>query len=298
MISSANYAFLCQLLRDRSGLVLFGDKKYLIESRLISVARRHGHGSIDDLCRAARNPGAEAIQVDITEAMATNETFFFRDKQPFEQLGSHMLPYLLKARSNRRRLRIWCAAASTGQEPYSIAMLLKDIADRTQGWRIDLLATDLSLEVLERAKAGAYTQFEVQRGLPINLLVKYFRQVGDMWQLDAGIRSMVEFRPLNLLHDFSGLGSFDIVFCRNVLIYFDQITKISVLNRIADVMAPDGFLVLGASETIIGLTDRLRMADGLRGLYTPVRAPRAVQGEGRAAPEEAPRRSLGAARSA
>jgi len=269
MISPANYSLLCRLLRERSGLVLFGDKQYLVESRLVPVARRHGLGSIDDLCRAARNPGAEAIRVDITEAMTTNETFFFRDKQPFEQLAGHMLPYLLKARSNQRRLRIWCAAASTGQEPYSIAMLVKEIADKTVGWRIELLATDISNEVLEKAKSGAYTQFEVQRGLPINYLIKYFKQVGDMWQLDAGVRSMVKFRQLNLLRDFGDLGPFDIVFCRNVLIYFDQDTKTGALDRIADIMAPDGFLVLGASETTIGLTDKLKMIEGMRSLHAP-----------------------------
>jgi chemotaxis protein methyltransferase CheR len=283
MIFAANYAFLCQLLRERSGQVLFGDKQYLVESRLVPVARRHGHRNIDDLCRAARNPGAEAIRVDITEAMTTNETFFLRDKQPFEQLAGHMLPYLLKARANRRRLRIWCAAASTGQEPYSIAMLVKDIADKMPGWRTEILATDISNEVLQKAKAGAYTQFEVQRGLPIAYLVKYFKQVGDMWQLDAGVRSMVRFRQLNLLRDFATLGPFDVVFCRNVLIYFDQATKTSVLDRIADIMEPDGFLVLGASETTIGLTDKLKMIEGMRSLHAPLCGPGRVHGASRPA---------------
>jgi len=269
MISPANYSFLCQLLRERSGLVLFGDKQYLVESRLVPVARRHGVASIDDLCRAARNPGAEAIQVAITEAMTTNETFFFRDKQPFEQLKGHMLPYLLKARANQRRLRIWCAAASTGQEPYSIAMLIKDMADEMPGWHVEILATDISGEVIDKARAGAYTQFEVQRGLPINYLIKYFKQIDDMWLLDSPIRSMVKFRQLNLLRDFSSLGPFDIVFCRNVLIYFDQPTKTSVLDRISDVMEPDGFLVLGASETTVGLTSKLKMIDGVRSLHEP-----------------------------
>lgn len=276
MISSANYDFLCQLLRERSGLVLSGDKKYLVESRLVPVARRHGLGSLDDLCRAARNPGADEIQVDICEAMVTNETFFFRDKLPFQHLSDHVLPYLIKARSNRRCMRVWCAAASTGQEPYSIAMLLRDMADKLRGWRIELLATDFSTEVLAKAKIGAYTQFEAQRGLPIDYLIKYFKQVGDMWQLDATVRSMVTFRPLNLLSDFTDLGSFDVVFCRNVLIYFDQPTKSGVLDRIADVLAPDGFLVLGASETTVGLSDRFRTVEGLRGLQVPATGPRAL----------------------
>lgn len=271
-----NYAFLCELLAQRSGLVLSDNKQYLVESRLAAVARRNGLGSIDELIKAVRNPGSEPIRAQITEAMTTNETFFFRDKVPFEQFADYIVPEKLKARSNRRQLRIWCAAASTGQEPYSLAMQLNEMHDKVAGWKIQILATDLSGEVLEKARAGMYTQFEVQRGLPINLLVKYFKQVGDMWQLAPAIRSMVEFRPFNLLDDMKPLGVFDVIFCRNVLIYFDKTRKTEVLDRLNAVLAPDGVLVLGAAETIIGLTERLRPIDGRRGLFQPAGNPVAL----------------------
>lgn len=268
-MSPASYTFLCQMLRERSGLVLTGDKQYLIESRLMPVARRHQLASIDDLVNAARAASAEKIRADITEAMTTNESFFFRDKTPFDHFTQTMLPNMLRARSNQRRLRIWCAAASTGQEPYSLAMLLKEMPEKVAGWRIEIIGTDLSNEVLEKAKMGMYTQFEVQRGLPIQLLVKYFKQVGDLWQIDPSIRAMVQYKPFNLLQSFAGLGTFDIVFCRNVLIYFEQSTKSDVLERIGKVMTPDGYLVLGAAETIIGLTDKFKGVEGSRGLYSP-----------------------------
>lgn len=269
MMSPSDHAFLTTLLRDRSGLRLHGDKQYLIDSRLLPVARRHGLTVIEDLIRLARGAGSEAVRLDIVEAMTTNETFFFRDKLPFEQFTDVMLPHLLPARSNRKRLRIWCAACSTGQEPYSIAILLKEMAHKLAGWKVEILASDISREVLAKAEAGTYTQFEVQRGLPINLLVKYFRQIGDMWQLDAGIRSMVTFRHFNLLDDFAPLGMFDVVLCRNVLIYFDQELKASMLDRLADAVARDGYISLGAAETVIGLSRRLQVIEGQRALFQP-----------------------------
>ena len=174
--------------------------------------------------------GAEALTTDVVEAMTTNETFFFRDKIPFDHLRDTILPHLIPARANRRELRIWSAASSTGQEPYSIAMCLKEWGPTLAGWRIEIVATDLSQEVLEKSKAGIYSQFEVQRGLPIQLLVKYFKQTGELWQLNADIRGMVQHRQLNLLQDFSHLGKFDVIFCRNVLIYFDQDTKIRTVR--------------------------------------------------------------------
>jgi chemotaxis protein methyltransferase CheR len=201
--------------------------------------------------------------------MTTNESFFFRDKIPFEHFRDIIMPALLTARSAQRRIRIWCAAASTGQEPYSLAMTLKEMGKATAGWRIDIVATDLSTEVLEKAKAGIYSQFEVQRGLPIQLLIKYFTQIGETWQITPDIRAMVQYRPLNLLGDFSHLGPFDLVFCRNVLIYFDQETKIGVLDRIARITERDGYLVLGAAETVIGLSDSFKPIADRRGLYAP-----------------------------
>jgi chemotaxis protein methyltransferase CheR len=175
----------------------------------------------------------------------------------------------MAARGKYQRIRIWCAAASTGQEPYSLAMILKEMESQLDGCRVEILATDISTEVLEKAKSGIYSQFEVQRGLPIQLLVKYFTKVGEMWQLAPEIRAMVQFRPFNLLHDFSRFGTFDFVVCRNVLIYLDQATKIDILDRVAKVMAGDGYLVLGAAETVIGLTHMFKAVADKRGLYMP-----------------------------
>ncbi|HEX7791041.1 MAG TPA: protein-glutamate O-methyltransferase CheR [Afipia sp.] len=261
-----DYEYLRKLLKDRSGLLLSSDKQYLIESRLLPLARKAGLSGIGELVQKIKT-GAEPLIVDVVEAMTTNETFFFRDKVPFDNVRDTVLPQLLKARANRRSLRIWCAAASTGQEPYSLAMLLKDALPA--GWRAEIVATDLSLEVLEKAKAGIYSQFEVQRGLPIQLLVKHFKQVGDVWQLNPDIRAMVRYQQANLLQDFSHFGVFDIIFCRNVLIYFDQPTKIDVFGRMQKVNEPDGFLFLGAAETVIGLTDAYRASPDMRGVYTP-----------------------------
>ncbi len=264
-----DYEYLRKLLKDRSGLVLSADKQYLVESRLIPLARKAGVAGISDLVQKMKG-GAEALTVDVVEAMTTNETFFFRDKMPFDHFRDTIIPTLVKARANRKSLRIWCAAGSTGQEPYSLAMSLKEMGSLLSGWRLEILATDLSQEVQEKSKAGIYSQFEVQRGLPIQLLVKYFKQTGEMWQINSDIRSMVQHRQLNLLQDFSNLGIFDVVFCRNVLIYFDQDTKIGVLNRIMKSMEPDGFLALGAAETVVGLTDSFKPYPDRRGLYYPV----------------------------
>jgi chemotaxis protein methyltransferase CheR len=179
------------------------------------------------------------------------------------------VPELLQARASRRSLRIWCAASSTGQEPYSIAMCLKEFGAALTGWRVEIIATDLAQGVLEKSRAGLFSQFEVQRGLPIQLLVKHFAQIGELWQLNADIRAMVQFRQLNLLQDFSHLGVFDIIFCRNVLIYFDQDTKTNVFGRLARMVEPDGFLMLGAAETVVGLTEAFRPCPDRRGLYSP-----------------------------
>lgn len=268
-MTPADFDYLRKLLRDRSGLVLSAEKQYLAESRLLPVARRHGMTSLTELVAQLRIRPASELAIAVVEAMTTNETFFFRDKMPFENFRDHVMPALVAARAREKRLRIWCAAASTGQEPYSLAMTLKEMGAAIAGLRIEIVATDLSGHVLERAKAGIYSQFEVQRGLPIALLLKYFTQVGDSWQISPEVRGMVQFRTLNLLNDFSPLGTFDVVFCRNVLIYFDQETKIGVFNRIASQVPDDGYLVLGAAETVVGLTDAFKPVQDRRGLYSP-----------------------------
>jgi chemotaxis protein methyltransferase CheR len=268
-VTPHDYDFLRRLLRERSGLVLSADKQYLVESRLLPVARRAGFGALGDLVQRLKGANAEPLICEVVEAMTTNESFFFRDKIPFEHFRNTIVPALLKARAAQRSIRIWCAAASTGQEPYSLALTLREMAQAVAGWRIDIVATDISNEVLEKAKAGIYSQFEVQRGLPIQLLIKYFAQIGDTWQIAPDIRGMVKFRRLNLLADFSHLGMFDVVFCRNVLIYFDHETKTRVLDRIARIVYHDGYLLLGAAETVIGLTDSFKPVAEHRGLYAP-----------------------------
>jgi len=279
-VTPVDYDYLRKLLKDRSGLVLSADKQYLVESRLLPIARRVGVRNLSDLVAKLKTPGSEPLIVEVVEAMTTNESFFFRDKIPFDHFREFMLPSLLKTRAAQHRIRIWCAAASTGQEPYSLAMMLKDMAGPLGGWRTEIIATDLSNEVLEKARAGLYSQFEVQRGLPIQLLMKYFTQSGDTWQISPEIRAMVQFRPLNLLSDFSQLGTFDVVFCRNVLIYFDQPTKIGVLERLARITEPDGYLVLGAAETVVGLTECFRPLADRRGLYVPNAATARAAGNG------------------
>ena len=264
-----DFDFLRQLLRQRSGLMLSAEKQYLAESRLLPVARKHGLGGLTELVAKLRSAAALPLTVDVVEAMTTNESFFFRDKIPFEHFRLTIMPALMAARAREKRIRIWCAACATGQEPYSLAMSLKGLGAALAGWTVDILATDLSNEVLAKAKAGIYNQFEVQRGLPIQSLVKFFSQVGETWQIAPEIRAMVQFRPLNLLNDFSPLGHFDLVFCRNVLIYFDQATKTGVLKRIARQMPADGFLILGAAETVVGLTDAFKPMSDKRGLYVP-----------------------------
>jgi chemotaxis protein methyltransferase CheR len=266
-VTPLEYDFLRKLLKERSGLDLSSDKQYLVESRLIPLARKAGLADLAELVQRIKG-GAEALTSDAVEAMTTNETFFFRDKIPFDHLRQTILPELVQARAHRRTLRIWCAASSTGQEPYSIAMCVREFAALT-GWRVEIVATDLSHEVLEKSKAGIYSQFEVQRGLPIQMLVRYFTQVGELWRLNPDIRAMVTHRQLNLLEDFSHVGTFDVIFCRNVLIYFDQETKAGVFDRLARSIEPDGVLTLGAAESVVGITDAFKPCPDRRGIYRP-----------------------------
>jgi chemotaxis protein methyltransferase CheR len=268
-VTPSEYDYLRGLLKERSGLILAADKQYLVESRLLPLVRKAGVGNLGELVVKLQRPGADLLIAEVVEAMTTNETFFFRDKIPFEHFRETMLPALMSERAPHREIRIWCAACSTGQEPYSLAMSLREMGAALAGWRFDIVATDIAGAVIERANAGIYSQFEVQRGLPITLLLKYFQQVGDKWQVVPEIRAMVKYRQLNLLRDFTALGIFDVVFCRNVLIYFNHDSKIEVLHRIMRSMRPDGFLVLGAAETVIGLTDRFKPHAERRGLYLP-----------------------------
>lgn len=264
----SDFELIAQLLKERSGLSLNKDKAYLLESRLNPVARKWNFAGFDELAQAIRAGRDEALLVEVTEAMTTNESFFFRDQKPFEQFTQMVLPQLMENRKDARRFRIWSAACSSGQEPYTLAMLLKEHEAKLQGWKIEIVATDLSNQILDKARAGLYSQFEVQRGLPITLLVKYFKQTGERWQIDDGVRKMVTFQKFNLLDDMKPLGRFDVVFCRNVLIYFDPPTKTKILSNIADLMPADGFLYLGGAETVLGTSDRFQVLTGQRGIYT------------------------------
>ncbi|MGC2855855.1 CheR family methyltransferase [Novispirillum sp. DQ9] len=267
-----DFDFLAKLVKDSSGLVLTKDKAYLLESRLMPVARKRGFKGLEDLVAKLRL-GDRTLAEDVTEAMTTNESFFFRDQKPFDQFRQVVLPNLLKTRATKKSFRIWCAAASSGQEPYSLAMILKEEAARLAGWRTEIVGTDISRDILQKARAGLYSQFEVQRGLPIQLLVKYFKKRDDQWEIDPAIRAMVQYKEWNLLQDLRALGTFDVVFCRNVLIYFDQPTKGKVLESMAKQMTEDGVLYLGGAETVLGISDKFKPIPGQRGVYAVINNP-------------------------
>ena len=261
------FQFMRGFLKERSGLVLGEDKAYLLESRLTPVARKQGLKDLEELIDKVMKGGDAALHTVVTEAMTTNESFFFRDQKPFDLFRDTVMPHLLEKRAATKRFRIWSAAASSGQEPYSLAMLLTEAAAKFAGWNHEIVGTDLSSEIIAKAKNGRYSQFEVQRGMPITLLVKYFDKDGDQWQVKPNIKAMVDYKVYNLLHDLTPLGKYDVVFCRNVLIYFDQPTKKLVLENIRKLMPDDGFLFLGGAETVLGITDQFAPVPGLRGIY-------------------------------
>ena len=276
-MNQVDFDFISDLLKAGSGLVLTIEKVYLLESRLIPVARKHGHDTLEALIAALRRTPKGPLFTEVMEAMTTNESFFFRDVKPFETFRKVFLPEIIKRRAASKTLRIWCAAASTGQEPYSLAMLLQEEAKQLVGWNCSILGTDISEEVLDRAKSGIYTHFEVQRGLAITQLIKFFEKQGELWQIKPDIRKIVQYRKFNLLDDPSSLGQFDVVFCRNVLIYFDVETKGKVLARIAKVMDKDGILMLGAAETVMGISDAFRPVVGHFGSYELANAEAAIK---------------------
>ncbi|HEY0267032.1 MAG TPA: protein-glutamate O-methyltransferase CheR [Rhizomicrobium sp.] len=242
-----DFAFLARLLRRRSGLLLPPEKRALIERRLAPVMRRFDFRDLEGLLRELRL-GREALAEAVTEAMTVNESSFFRDAGLFAAFEAHVLPRLLAARAGSRRLRIWSAAAACGQEAYSIAILLSELGLARQGWTLELVATDLSAEAIARAEAGRYAACEIERGLDAQAM-RYFRRDGREWQADAALRRMVSFRRFNLLDSYGWLDELDIVFCRNVLMYFDRATRLDVLARMADAMMQDGVLLLGETET-------------------------------------------------
>ena len=266
-MTSADFAVIAAFLKDRSGLIITQDKTYLLETRLAAILRDHKLAGLPGLADHLRKPGPSAVKNSVVDAMTTNETSFFRDSHPFDTMRQSVVPGLIERRASTRALRIWSAACSTGQEPYSLAMMLKDNFPILAGWKVEIIATDLSPTVLDRAREGLYSSFEVQRGLPIQMLIRHFDQEEPYWRIKREIRQTVSFRPLNLLEDFSSLGQFDIVLCRNVLIYFDQPTKMRILRDIARRLSPDGAFLLGGAESVFGLCDSLSALPGLKGVY-------------------------------
>jgi len=266
-----SFSFLAGLVKARSGIVLTADKGYMLETRLAPMLRREGLAGLDALALRLRGPRAESLTAEMVEALTTNESSFFRDGKPFEHL-KRLLPRLAAARPPGQAIRIWSAACSSGQESYSIAMTVADLGAALGGRRVEILGTDISREMLDRAQEGSFTQFEVQRGLPVQMLVKHFRQEGGRWKVTPELRAMTRWQAFNLLDDPRGLGRFDVIFCRNVLIYFDAPTKTRVLAALAGQLAPDGVVYLGGAETVFGLTERLVPLSGERGVYEPARS--------------------------
>lgn len=266
-LSPLAFETLASLLKSKSGLVIGTDKIYLLETRLGGIIKREKLTDLNGLAERLRRPGSDTLVREVVEAMTTNESFFFRDDKPFLHFRSHALPRLVAARPPGSTLRIWSAASSSGQEAYSLAMIVAESAATLAGRKVEIVGTDIARDQLARAREGVYSQFEVQRGLPVQMLMRYFKKEESSWRISDGIRTMVQFREYNLLSDLRALGKFDIVFCRNVLIYFDQPTKARVLEAVAAQMPPDGLLYLGGAETVLGITARFAPMPNERGVY-------------------------------
>ena len=272
VVSAADYGFLAGLLRERCALVLEPGKEYLIKSRLTPLVQRHGLGAIGQLLERLREPTNSGLVTEVVEAMVTTETSFFRDIHPFETLKKTVLPKLIELRRTERQLNIWCAASSSGQEPYSIAILLREYFPELVSWRINLSATDISQEMLTRSRTGRYSQVEVNRGLPTPLLLKWFWQEGGSWELDEQIRSMINFTQLNLAQPWPAMPRWDLLFLRNVMIYFDNSVKKEILGRVSHVLCKDGYLLLGGAETTLNLNDSFYRVETLRSGFYQLKA--------------------------
>jgi len=269
-MTSESFAFLAGLVKARSGIVLTADKGYMLETRLAPLLRRERLAGLDALALRLRAPREEKLAAEVVEALTTNESSFFRDGKPFDHLR-RLLPRIAFARPPGHTIRVWSAACSSGQEAYSVAMVATELGAALGGRRVEILGTDLSREMLDRAQDGTFTQFEVQRGLPVQSLIRHFQQEGSRWRVKPELRAMTRWQPFNLMEDARGLGRFDVIFCRNVLIYFDAPAKSRVLGMLAGMVAPDGVVYLGGAETVLGLTERLAPAAGERGVYEQAR---------------------------
>jgi chemotaxis protein methyltransferase CheR len=271
-----SFDFIAGLVKGRSGLLLTPDKRYMLESRLTTLLKREALADLDALALRLRDPRSGPLAEAVTEALTTNESSFFRDGKPFDHL-KRALPKLVAARPVGSTIRVWSAACSTGQEAYSVAMIVAELGAEMQGRRVEIIGTDIAGEVLTRARDGVFSQFEVQRGLPVRQLVRHFSQEQGRWRVSAELKAMTRFDRCNLLGDLRSMGRFDVIFCRNVLIYFDPPTKTRVLGALSAQLATDGVLYLGGAETVLGLTDRLVPVPGERGAYE---LPRAVAAAG------------------
>ena len=266
-ISDSSSRILAGLLEARTGQQLTMSRRWRIETALSALLRERGIGTLDELITILVMGKDPKLSDQVVEALHNNETYFFRDRTPFDVLSRHALPNLAIKRASKKKLRIWSAGCSTGQEVYSLAMLFAEQAEQWRGWTIDVLGTDVSQTVIDKAKAGAYTQFEVQRGLAITQTIRWFEETADGWRVVDPLRKQVRFQVHNLLEQPPGLGSFDVVLCRNVLLYLSAEKKTLAFDRLASAMAPDGYFMLGAGETVIGQTKKLAADPQARGLY-------------------------------
>lgn len=266
-MSDLDFEHLARQVQQRSGLNLGPEKAYLVRSRLEPVAKAHGFADAPAMLAEIRRTNAAHLVQRCTEALATHESSFFRDGAPFDILRTDLIPELMRSRAATRSLRIWCAACSSGQEPYSVAIMLREMGLQPLGWKIEILATDFSRPILEKARAGLYNEFEMKRGLSVERVERWFERVDGSWRVAPLVRQMVSFREHNLLESACALGKFDIVLCRNVMIYFDTERKRRALANLSAAMAPDAALVLGSAETVMGLSTQLIQRGAARGIF-------------------------------
>ncbi len=266
-LSDADFTLLTSYISEQSAIVITRDKEYLLESRLQPICRLHQLGSLSELARVVRSDRGRGLGRDVIEAMTTNETYFFRDVKPFEALRREVVPLLMQKNQASKSLRIWCGASSSGQEPYSIAMVLREYFPQLSSWHIQLLGTDISRAMVHRTKEGIYSQLEVNRGLPAPMLVKYFDKKGDQWHVKESLRRQIEVAEVNLAKPWPHLGPFDLIFLRNVLIYFDMSTKQKIFDALGRVLSPGGVLFLGGSESTLGIRTTLQRSTGSVGHY-------------------------------
>jgi len=253
MVNPEQFRFFAEMVKSSSGIALSSGKEYLLESRLSELAKVLGLRDLDELYRQARFQITPKLKEQIIEAMTTNETYFFRDQHPFDALKTHIIPEILEKNKKMKSQKFWSAACSTGQEPYSIGMIIQEYFPILANWQVEITATDISQQAIQKGAAGRFTQVEVNRGLPITLLIKHFRQQGAFWIVNEKLKGLIHFRQLNLLGPFTGIGTFDVIFCRYVLIYFEQETKRQILEKLIKALNPGGYLFLGATETPVGL---------------------------------------------